>query len=204
MDKNPQPNNPWEARRVNMNKPPNLMQDIKKPAPSIPVFKNDPAAVETPITPTASIKEYDSKKPSYKKFYVLFGIIFLLLAGAGYTAYYFYQKANKIALEVSKQPADQLAEAVNEIGKLVVLPINDNPTLSVVVDAEEAKKNSLFALFKFFETTQAGDMWLSYQKTGKNILYRPSIKKIVNMMTFPPDALNTEVATSTATTTKTR
>ena len=201
MEPNREANNPWEAQRVNINRPQNLMYDIKKPTPApIPVPRSD---IPTP----PPIERYEGKKSSYKKLYFLLTLAVLLLAIAGYAAFYFYQKANKVAEQVSAQPVDQLNQAVNEIGELVILPINDNPTLSIVVDPIEAKKNSLFALFKFFENTEAGDMWLSYSKTGKNILYRPTAKKIVNMMTFPPETISTTsstTATTTSTTTKSR
>jgi hypothetical protein len=195
MEPNREANNPWEAQRVNINRPQNLMYDIKKPTPT-----------PSPLPPP--LERFEGRKSSHKKLYVLSTLAILLLAIVGYTAFYFYQKANKVAEQVTIEPIDQLNQAVNEIGELVILPINDNPTLSIVVDPQEAKKNSLFALFKFFENTEAGDMWLSYSKTGKNILYRPTAKKIVNMMTFPPETIsNTEATTTTittATSTKTR
>ncbi len=205
MEPNKEANNPWEMQRVNINRPQNLMQDIKKPTPppQEPIYRNTPQ-IPTPMP----IKEYDSRKPSHKKFYVLLTLALFLLAGAGYAAFYYYQKANKVAVESTNQPLDQLNQAINDIGELAMLPINDTPTLSVVVDANQAKNDPTFSLFKFFENTESGDMWLNYSRTGKNILYRPSTKKIVNMMTFPPDLLNsissTTTATTTATTTKTR
>jgi heme/copper-type cytochrome/quinol oxidase subunit 2 len=203
MENNREPNNPWEMQRVNINRPGNLMQDIKKPISQVsPVYRND-----APIQPP-QIKEYDIKKQSHTKLYIFLTFTVLLLVIVGYTAFYFYQKANKATEVAQNEPLDQLNLAIAEVGKLVILPINDTPTLSVVVDANQAKNDPAFSLFKFFENTEAGDMWLSYSKTGKNILYRPTTKKIVNMMTFPPDLLNnissTTTATTTATTTKTR
>lgn len=204
MEPNKEPNNPWEMQRANINRPVNLMQDIKKPNPVVSnvVYKNEAPQSLPPI------REYDSKRPSHSKLYVLLTLTLLLLVAAGFAAFYFYQKANKVTEEVSSKPLDQLNQAINDIGELAILPINDNPTLSVVVDANQAKNDPTFSLFKFFENTEPGDMWLNYPKTGKNILYRPTTKKIVNMMTFPPDLVNninsTTTATTTATTTKSR
>lgn len=203
MENNREPNNPWEMQRVNINRSTNLMQDIKKPAsqtaPTPTVgYKND---VPRELPP---IREYDSKRPSHTKIYILLTLVILLLAVAGFAAYYFYQKSNKVTEEVSSQPIDQLNQTINEVGELAILPINDNPTLSVVVDANQAKSDQLFSLFKFFENTEVGDLWLTYPKTGKNILYRPATKKIVNMMTFPPDVLSNLNSTTTATSTTTK
>ncbi len=78
-----------------------------------------------------------------------------------------------------KGSADQRASAANtrlitEVSRLAVLPQNESPAISTVVD--ETKLNQ-----DFLANAQRGDQVLLYFKAGRAVVYRPSTKQIVNM-----------------------
>ena len=85
---------------------------------------------------------------------------------------YFYRKATVD----SKSNADQERQQVaNEIGKLIVLPENEIPTLATVSDPAKLADQA------FFAHAQKGDQVLIYMQAHKAILYRPSVHKIIEV-----------------------
>jgi hypothetical protein len=64
---------------------------------------------------------------------------------------------------------------VKQVGKLVILPTDERPTLATVSDASKLKSQP------FFVDAANGDKLLVYSKSKKVILYRPSQNKIVDM-----------------------
>ncbi|MFA6285523.1 MAG: hypothetical protein WC643_03285 [Parcubacteria group bacterium] len=61
------------------------------------------------------------------------------------------------------------------IGKFMELPVDEQPTLATVTDQEKLKGQD------FFVHAQNGDKLLVYTKARKAILYRPSIKKVIEV-----------------------
>ena len=188
------PNNLTEARRVNLTRSPNLMHDIKKPAPTPTPAYQEP---QTSAMPT-NLRDYTPRKSPFGKFYALLIMGIILVLGSVGTAFYFYQKS-KINIAAENTPANELDQAVLDIGKIAVLPINDTPTLFSVSDPEQLRSDA------FFDKSQSGDQMLLYPRVGFAVLYRPGTKQIVNMMIFEPELeTSTSTATSTATTTNQR
>lgn len=64
-------------------------------------------------------------------------------------------------------------DTVNKVGKLILLPTGEQPTLAVVNDA--SKYNNV----AFFKNAANGDRLLVYAQAHEAILYRPSINKII-------------------------
>lgn len=102
-------------------------------------------------------------------------IIALLLAllviavGAGV---YFYQKAAETPRE---QATSELDTIVARVGRLMVLPEGEMPTLATVSDPEKLKSQP------FFAHAQKGDAVLIYAIARKAILYNPTLNKIVEI-----------------------
>ncbi len=105
---------------------------------------------------------------------VLIVLAVLLVAVAAVAAYYFreYQglKANPDAAS-----EEELNSLVVEIGKVMVLPNDETPTLATILDKEKIKDQP------FFKNAENGDKLLAYTKAMKAILYRPSTKKIIEV-----------------------
>ena len=95
----------------------------------------------------------------------------LLVASIGIGGY-FYQKANTDPQKVAKKELDL---ALSQIGKLIVLPVGETPTLATVSDPEKLKDQP------FFTNAQKGDKVLIYTIARKAILYSPTLNKIIEV-----------------------
>ncbi len=82
-------------------------------------------------------------------------------------------KDDKKPTEVQKQ--DETQQIVGVIDQFMILPTDETPTLLNVSEVEKLQSQS------FFKSAQNGDRILLYAKAGKAILYRPSVKKIVEV-----------------------
>ena len=103
-----------------------------------------------------------------------FILMLLVLALVG-TSYYFYSQFNALKanpIVVAQQEQTQVLEAV---GKLILLPTDEQPTLAKVVDPEALKSQ------EFFANAAKDDEVLIYYQAKKAILYRPSINKIIQV-----------------------
>ncbi len=85
---------------------------------------------------------------------------------------YFYQKATA---DPQKSAQNELQETITAVGKLMVLPTGETPTIATVSDPEKLKDQP------FFARAQKGDKVLVYTTSQKAILYSPSLNKIVEV-----------------------
>lgn len=98
----------------------------------------------------------------------LVALLIISIAGMAY----FYQKANADPQKVAQK---ELNDAIVAIGRLIVLPANETPTLATVSDPEKLKDQA------FFINAKKGDKVLIYTVARKAILYSPSLNKIVEV-----------------------
>ncbi|MBX4200474.1 hypothetical protein KW790_03400 [Candidatus Parcubacteria bacterium] len=70
---------------------------------------------------------------------------------------------------------EKVKELVEEVGKAVVLPNGEIPTVAVVADPSKLKDQV------FFIRAEVGDEVLIYTQSKEAILWRPSIKKVVSV-----------------------
>ena len=110
-----------------------------------------------------------------KRLYTALIVIIALIP----TIYFYVQNKNtenKLNnLQQKSQASDDLSMVVEQIGKLVLLPTGEQPTLATVTDISKLKDQS------FFIGAAGGDRILIYEKAKRAILYRPSLNKIVEM-----------------------
>ena len=125
---------------------------------------------------------------------IIFILILVLLAGV---AFYFFTKY----LELKENPnAISEAEAMElslEVGKIMVVPEDEVPTIATVSDPELLKDQA------FFRNAKKGDKVLIYTQAGRAILYDPIAKKIIEVAPIDnrtsPEPVETEnVTTETA------
>lgn len=98
----------------------------------------------------------------------------LFLVAASLASYFYYQGKYSANLDQGQEKED-LAQ---ELSQYLDLPNDEVPTLATVTDKEKLADQT------FFSEVENGDKVLIYSKAGKVILYRPSIKKVVNMTTM--------------------
>lgn len=116
----------------------------------------------------------NNKKASLIK--PLIAIFILLIIGISATLYTIKMQPQLLGL--SKGQADSQAEAdrtVEEVGKLIVLPTDEKPTIATVSDVEKVKEQP------FFKNAKNDDKVLIYTNAKKAILYRPSEKRIIEV-----------------------
>lgn len=96
-------------------------------------------------------------------------IVGLILAG------YFYYELRKARQNPQIQSQKEVKNLVSRVGRIVVLPEGETPTVATVSDPEVLKNQS------FFSRAEKDDKVLIYSESKKAILYRPSINKIIEM-----------------------
>lgn len=114
----------------------------------------------------------------------------LLLVTAGSAGYFYYQYRNTTSIKEAKE----IENLTKEISETFLLPEGEVPTLATVTDKEK------LAGQPFFQKSENGDKVLIYSQSGRAVLYRPSMKKIVDITTVnvnPQTAQNTPVTETT-------
>ena len=111
--------------------------------------------------------------------FTLIGIVVVSLVGFGVVRFIALQKevqklkaSPQAAQEAAKEDVKQLIE---KIGKLIVVPKDETPTVATVTDTEKLKSSP------FFTNAQKGDRVLIYTTAKKAILYRPVENKIIEV-----------------------
>ena len=136
------------------------------------------------------------KKVRINKAKVFFVIVILVLAAL--PSYYFYnqyQQTQELLQNPNLAVNTQIQDLVNAVGKLMVLPANEKPTVATVSDITKLVDQP------FFANAQNGDKVLIYTQSKKAILYRESINKIIEVA--PVNLGQTAQNPSTPTTTPT-
>lgn len=114
-------------------------------------------------------------------------LVILLLASLGAAGYLFNQ-VRILKQNPEKQAQEDTAKLIEAVGKLIVLPEGETPTVATVNDPEKLKDQP------FFANAKAGDKVLIYTNAKKAILYSPTENKIVEVA-----PLNIGAATPAAT-----
>ena len=110
--------------------------------------------------------------------------VILVVAGASGTFYFYSQykttqskyQAAKFSLDNPKVVAEaEVKEITEKLGKLMVLPVGEEPTVATVLDKDKVKDQ------QFFANAENGDKVVIYSKAMKAILYRLSENKIIEV-----------------------
>lgn len=130
-------------------------------------------AVVPEVKEQKKVKKIIGNKP------LLVGIIVVLVVVIGAAGLYVFLYMQKDAASPAgpngQLSSEQIKSLVKEVGKLVVLPEGEVPTIATVTDVDK------LASQPFFRTAQNGDKVLLFGSTREAILYRPSIGKIIKM-----------------------
>lgn len=130
-----------------------------------PIYK--PSMPEVVVNQNTAVKKINW----YKYLPYILVILVVLL---GLSTRYFYKKsvATKNPDIVAQKEAKSLAE---KVGRLIVLPTDEVPTIATVSDPEALKNQD------FFADAKKGDKVLIYTNAKKAILYDPVLDKIVTV-----------------------
>lgn len=85
-----------------------------------------------------------------------------------------WQKLEKASVTLPDSDAE-IAALVEEVGKYILLPENETPTLITVESLEQVKGQP------FFINALIGDKVLIYKENAKAVMWRPATKKIIEV-----------------------
>lgn len=102
-------------------------------------------------------------------------IVILILAGVGGYYYFQYQKTQSLLKDPNQIALAETRALVDKVGKLIELPVNEEPRIATVSDKTKLIGQS------FFAKAENGDKVLIYTINKKAILYRPSTNKIIEV-----------------------
>lgn len=119
------------------------------------------------------------KKLSKLQIKIVLGLVIVLALAGGFafqiTANNNLKKENKRLSNPQAAAQAETSSLVADVGKLIVLPQGEAPTIATVVEASKLKSQA------FFGNAQNGDKVLLYAQAKKAILYRPSTNKIIEV-----------------------
>ncbi len=123
----------------------------------------------------ALLKRYKLNLPPTKEQALGYGIALLVISILIVSSLNTYNKKNEFKTTHNPEKAKEVALTLkDEVGNLYVLPPED-PVVATVTDDSTLPKNS------FYDQAENGDKILVFEKAGKLLLYRPSVKKIVDV-----------------------
>lgn len=106
---------------------------------------------------------------------ILYTIFLILFAGSLGTSFYFYWQYTALYRTLPQAAQDEVKKLVAEVGRLIILPANEQPTVATVTDPVGLRDQP------FFANAKKGDKVLIYTNAKKAILYSPTEGKIVEV-----------------------
>ncbi len=101
-------------------------------------------------------------------------LVCLLILAAAVASYFYYQYSD-LSKNPNKVAENETKSLVVAVGKLMLLPSDETPTVATVSDPSKLKDQP------FFSKSQKGDRILLYVKSRKAILYRPTTNQIIEV-----------------------
>lgn len=105
----------------------------------------------------------------------LAGIVAVVVLASLAAAFYFHRQLNQLKADPQKAAQEESRDLITRVGKLIVLPEGEEPTVATVTDTELLKDQP------FFVNARQGDKVLIYTNARKAILYSPENDKIVEV-----------------------
>lgn len=119
-------------------------------------------------------------------------VLGLLILGGG--GYFYYQSQKGPSQQTAPQGSQaEVTQVVEEVGKLMDLPLGEVPTVATVTDITQLQSQPFFARAK------NGDKVLIYQNAQKAILYDQKAKRIIEVAPINLGTPSAQVASPSAT-----
>jgi len=117
------------------------------------------------------------KKISVRSVLIMIGILGIVMMAVAASIYFYieYRRADALLKDPTKAQKHETEALVAAIGKLMMLPTDEEPTVAIVSDREKVQNQ------QFFRNAANGDQVLMYTKAQKAILYRPSTHMIIEV-----------------------
>ncbi|MEZ0208661.1 MAG: hypothetical protein ACAH17_00585 [Candidatus Paceibacterota bacterium] len=115
---------------------------------------------------------------------IIASLLVLLLVTTGMTVY-LYQTISLLKKSVQTENKNETAELISRVGKIIVLPEGEVPTIATVSNPEELKEQP------FFAKAQVGYKVLLYAVAKKAYLYDPVANRIIEVSSITPETNST-------------
>ncbi len=116
------------------------------------------------------------KKSINKNIQYVIGAVIVIAALVPSVYFYTqYQQAQARLTNPNLFAAEEAKKYIDQVGKLMILPKGETPTLATVNDKDKLKSQP------FFANAENGDKVLIYTNAKKAILFRPSLNKIIDV-----------------------
>jgi cytoskeletal protein RodZ len=125
-----------------------------------------------PDQPTSSHQTRTKRKRQIRLLPIILIVLIIGLAGV---ATYFFLQYNAIKNNPELVTEQETKDLTTRVGKLIVLPSDETPTIATVEDKTKLTNQA------FFSAAENGDKLLIYTKAQKAIIYRPSTNQIINV-----------------------
>ena len=102
-------------------------------------------------------------------------MFFAFLLGIVSTVSFSSWRGTAVAPSSSQATQDEVQKIVVRVGRLIVLPSGEQPTIATVTDPDKLRDQA------FFANAKIGDRVLIYANARKAILYNPDADKIVEV-----------------------
>lgn len=141
-----------------------------------------PSAPEEPNKPKKDKKQPKQHKPiklpklpRLPKGRLPWFLVFVLVLLSVFLLQQYREAKQKLQAPTPASKAKQVNSVVSRVGKLIILPTGEKPTVITVKDASKLKGE------QFYANAKDGDVTLVYPQHKKAVLYRPSDNIIVNV-----------------------
>lgn len=105
---------------------------------------------------------------------IAFIILALLAIGGAGTGIYYYSQYQKLSMR-TKDPQVEIKEILGKVGKLIELPLGEEPTVATVQDADQIRDQP------FFAKAQNGYRVILYTNAKLAILFDEQANKLINV-----------------------
>jgi len=105
-------------------------------------------------------------------------LVLVGLAGASFYFYTRYQHAQNLLKNPSAAVQEEIKALTDQVGKHMLLPAEELPTVATVSDKTKLSDQA------FFARSEVGDKVLIYSQAARAILYRPAINKIIEVVSL--------------------
>jgi len=119
-------------------------------------------------------KEVQQTPPSLAHKFLTVSIVLIIICAMTSSIVFFYLYRKEA--QKSKAPKDDSVQILKDVGKLMDLPLDETPTIATVQDKTKLENQPLL------KKAENGDRIIIYTNAKKAILYRPSTKKIIDVV----------------------
>ncbi len=110
------------------------------------------------------------------RIFLMYILPLIALVAIGTSVYLYIQNNRPEAVRVQEENDREQAKLLRELGAILLVP-NETPQIATITSKEALTQ-------PFFKDAENGDKLLLFETARKAVLYRPSVRKIVNIESF--------------------